>query len=187
MITTILVNLLLIGFLLTEFISRKKGESGSLAADESDKGSTRLVVLSFGLAILLLIVLSILKFGFFALPYVDSLGLVVMALGLSLRFWSMSVLGRFYSRTLRTMTEQRIITTGPYQLVRHPGYLSSIFIWIGTGLAIENWIMAIFCLIIFSLVYGYRIAAEEKMLVTIFGKEYEQYQKKSWRLLPFLF
>ena len=187
MIVTILVNLLLIGFLLTEFIFRKKGESGSLAASESDKGSTRLVGLSFGFSILLLIVLSILRFGFFSLPYVDYLGLVVMALGLSLRFWSMSVLGRFYSRTLRTLTEQRIITAGPYKLVRHPGYLSSILIWIGTGLAIENWIMTLSCLIIFPLIYSYRIVAEEEMLVSIFGKEYEEYRKKSWRLLPFLF
>jgi protein-S-isoprenylcysteine O-methyltransferase len=174
-------------FLLTEFIFRKKGESGSLATSDSDKGSTRLVVLSFGFSILLLVVLSILKYGFFGLPLVDYLGLVVMVIGLSLRFWSMNALGKFYSRTLRTMSEQRVITTGPYKLVRHPGYLSSILIWIGTGLAIENWIMTLSCLIIFSLVYSYRIVAEEKMLVSIFGKEYEEYRKKSWRLIPLLF
>lgn len=187
MVVTILLNLLLIVFLFTEIIFRKKGESGSLAAGEADKGSTRLVLLSFGFSILLLIVLPILKIGFFGFPYVDYLGLVVMALGLSLRFWSMSVLGKFYSRTLRTMTEQQVITTGPYKFVRHPGYLSSILIWIGTGLAIENWIMALSCLIIFSLVYSYRIVAEEEMLVSIFGKEYEEYRKKSWRLVSFLF
>jgi protein-S-isoprenylcysteine O-methyltransferase Ste14 len=34
----------------------------------------------------------------------------------------MHALGAYYSRTLRSAAEQGVVDTGPYRLVRHPGY-----------------------------------------------------------------
>src|SRR5258708_1479204 len=59
-----------------------------------------------------------------------------MIIGLTLRVWAAQVLGRFYTRTLRTTDKQRIVQSGPYHLIRHPGYLGTILIWIGAGLAV---------------------------------------------------
>ena len=35
--------------------------------------------------------------------------------------------------------------------------------------------------------YSYRIHSEERMLVASFGSRYEEYQKSSWRLVPYLY
>lgn len=48
-------------------------------------------------------------------------GLGLQAVGLAVRAWSMGSLGSLYSRTLRTEDDHRVIDTGPYRLVRHPG------------------------------------------------------------------
>jgi protein-S-isoprenylcysteine O-methyltransferase Ste14 len=55
------------------------------------------------------------------------LGLVVRALG-------MLTLGGSYARTLRTSSDQRLVTSGPYRWVRHPGYTGSIAVWVGAAL-----------------------------------------------------
>ena len=35
--------------------------------------------------------------------------------------------------------------------------------------------------------YCFRITVEERMMLTTFGVEYEEYQRKTWRLVPLLF
>jgi len=35
--------------------------------------------------------------------------------------------------------------------------------------------------------YCFRIGAEEWMLTGMFGEEYEQYRRSTWRMIPFLF
>lgn len=42
-----------------------------------------------------------------------------------LRFWSMRTLGAHFTRTLCLREGQQIVTSGPYALVRHPGYTST--------------------------------------------------------------
>lgn len=76
---------------------------------------------------------------------------------------------------------------GPYRVIRHPGYLSSILVWVGSGLSVENWILIIIFTCLFFIVYIYRIKAEEKMLVLEFGEQYLNYRRKTWRLIPFLY
>ena len=60
---------------------------------------------------------------------------------LALRIWASLVLGSFYTRTLRTTAEQRLIVEGPYRLIRNPGYLGDIFLLLGAGMATANWIV----------------------------------------------
>jgi phosphonate transport system substrate-binding protein len=69
-------------------------------------------------------------------------GVVLAAAGLVLRAWGMRTLGEAYSRTLRTTTAQRLVTTGPYRWVRHPGYLGSVSVWVGASLAFHSWLSA---------------------------------------------
>ncbi len=38
-----------------------------------------------------------------------------------------------------------------------------------------------------ALAYGYRIRTEERMLVAALGATYEEYCRRSWRLVPFVF
>src|SRR4051794_9873780 len=175
MVITIFANLFLVLFLFTELFLRKKGESSSLKADASDNGTTRIIFVTYISSILFLLVLTVTKIGFFENVMVGWIGLFCMVFGLIVRFVSMRELGKFYSRTLRTTENQKLITTGPYRLIRHPGYLSSICIWIGTGLALQNIVLIPVFLLLFVSVYIYRITSEEKMLVAEFGEDYRTY------------
>jgi protein-S-isoprenylcysteine O-methyltransferase len=81
---------------------------------------------------------------------------------------------------------QSIIRAGPYRLIRYPGYLGSILIWIGAAAATANWIVLVITLIAMLSVYVYRIQNEEKMVLTT-NTEYAEYQAHTWRLIPFVY
>ena len=97
-------------------------------------------------------------------PVAGPIGLTVQASGLALRAWSMRTLGASYTRTLRTDAEQRVVTTGPYRWVRHPGYTGSLLIW--TGFAVTSRSMPVIGVVVGLLgrVYQRRVRAEEQLL-----------------------
>ncbi len=187
MLQVVLAYTLLVGFFVIEIFLRKGRSAKSLEASDSDKGSTVLIGASFGVALLLPPLLNLLQLGQIKWPIVIWLGLLVMLLGLGLRVWSMRVLGAYYSRTLRVTTEQVIVTQGPYRILRHPGYLGTMLVWIGSGLSLGNWIAALLIALLMLAVYGYRIRSEEAMLLATFGDRYQQYRRRTWKLLPFLY
>jgi protein-S-isoprenylcysteine O-methyltransferase Ste14 len=99
----------------------------------------------------------------------------------------MRVLGAFYTRTLRVSSKQHIVQQGPYRLIRHPGYLASIFLWIGGGVAVLNWITLIVIVAVMPAAYTYRIRSEEAMLSQTFGEEFTAYKAHTWKLIPFVY
>ena len=89
-----------------------------------------------------------------------------------------------FSPSLFIRKKHTLVTTGIYQNIRHPMYLS-FFMWaIGQALLIENWLAGPLGLLAFILIYLFRVEHEEQQLLDQFGAEYEQYQKKTGRLLP---
>jgi protein-S-isoprenylcysteine O-methyltransferase Ste14 len=187
MIQATLTYILIIGFFAIEKFLRQGTAAKSLETTDADKGSTRLVGASIGVAVALPILLNLLGVGHIASPLVSWFGLAIMLFGLGLRVWSMRVLGGYYSRTLRVADEQVIVTQGPYRVVRHPGYLGTILFWVGSGLALANWIAMLAVAALLFIVYSYRIHSEESMLLTIFGERYQEYRKHTWKLVPFLY
>jgi protein-S-isoprenylcysteine O-methyltransferase Ste14 len=83
-----------------------------------------------------------------------------------------------------TSARQRIVQAGPYSLLRHPGYLGNILMWLGAALATGNWITLDLAVLTMLTAYLYRIHSEEAMLRTAFGEEFENYQARTWRLIP---
>jgi protein-S-isoprenylcysteine O-methyltransferase len=114
-------------------------------------------------------------------------GVVAMLAGLTIRVWAMRVLGASYTRTLRTTTEQHLVTVGPYRLIRHPGYLGTLLVWIGGGMATANWIVAMAIALGLGRAYRSRLQAEEEMLAATFGDAYPGYASRTWRLVPFIY
>jgi protein-S-isoprenylcysteine O-methyltransferase Ste14 len=49
-------------------------------------------------------------------------GMVVFATGEALRVWAKVALGRYFTYTVMTSSDQAVITSGPYRYVRHPSY-----------------------------------------------------------------
>jgi protein-S-isoprenylcysteine O-methyltransferase len=98
----------------------------------------------------------------------------------------MRVLGRFYTRTLVTTDDQRVVRDGPYRIVRHPGYLGSLLVWLGAAFCSTNLIAIGAVAVLLTVAYGYRIHVEERMLVASLGEPYVEYRRTTARLVPFV-
>lgn len=174
-------------FIVAERLLRRTPEANKLERGSFDRGSTLLVGSVFGAGLILPIVTYFLGYGEFRLNYViGSVCLVIMFFALLLRIWAARSLGRFYTRTLLTSNEQKVVETGPYARIRHPGYLGGILLWSGFGVLSSNLILAVLFPIMFIVSYLYRISVEETMLVMSLGDEYARYRKKTSRLIPFV-
>jgi len=115
------------------------------------------------------------------------LGIVLMLAGIGFRQWAIWVLGRFFSTTVRILSDHRMVTNGPYRLVRHPSYTGALLTLVGLGLGSRTWAGTLIIVVLFGIVYNYRISVEEKALRAEFGQEYVSYAKRTKRLIPFLF
>jgi protein-S-isoprenylcysteine O-methyltransferase Ste14 len=89
----------------------------------------------------------------------------------------------FASRIVEIEKGQKVITTGPYRIVRHPMYFGVIFFYVFSPLALGSyWAMIPAALIVPLLVL--RIKREEKELLENL-KEYKAYTEKTkHRLIP---
>jgi protein-S-isoprenylcysteine O-methyltransferase Ste14 len=110
-----------------------------------------------------------------------------VVIGLLLRGWGMAALGRQYTRTVRRIDEHRLVTSGPYAVVRHPGYAASILVWCGFALAVGGWVAAVAVTLLLSAAYAHRIHAEEELLDELFGERYRTYRRRTHRLAPFIY
>ena len=76
-----------------------------------------------------------------------------------------------------------LVTTGIYRVIRHPSYLGLLINSLGWALVFRSGVgMLLTALLIPPLLA--RIRAEEALLRTQFGAEYEAYCTRTWRLIP---
>jgi protein-S-isoprenylcysteine O-methyltransferase Ste14 len=171
-----------------EVVLRRRGDADTAdwLGGEDDRRSTPLLAASYGLSVILLIVLGVAGIG--AVPVSARwIGVAMVAAGLAVRGWGMAVLGRHYTRTLRVGGDQHIVTRGPYRLIRHPGYAGSLLAWTGYCLGVGNWIALVAVAALMLLAYTWRISSEERMLARHFGDQYRAYQRHTARLIPYLY
>jgi protein-S-isoprenylcysteine O-methyltransferase Ste14 len=113
-------------------------------------------------------------------------GLGVLACGVALRIWSFRTLGRYFTFTVQTSTDQPVVTAGPYRFVRHPGYLALILVFAGIGLAIGSWWSLATLVGCITAGLSWRIHIEERALVAAIGEPYAAYAASHKRLVPFI-
>jgi protein-S-isoprenylcysteine O-methyltransferase Ste14 len=91
----------------------------------------------------------------------------------------------FTSATIEVAKDQKVISTGPYALVRHPMYASAFLYLIGTPLALGSYwgLLALLFMISFLI---WRLFDEEKFLAKNLPG-YREYQKQvQHRLVPYV-
>ncbi|MEU8920685.1 isoprenylcysteine carboxylmethyltransferase family protein [Kitasatospora sp. NPDC048545] len=165
---------------------REDAAAGSWHADRRDRGSTRLLLGCYLLSTLVVVVSDRASIG--RLPgWAGWFGVALAAAGLALRAWGMRTLGAYYTRTLRTVDAQHVVSTGPYRLIRHPGYAGSLLVWTGYATGTGSWAAALVVAALLLAAYGWRIAAEERLLLDSLGGAYAAYRRTSKRLVPFVY
>jgi len=113
-------------------------------------------------------------------------GLALFVGGIALQAAAMWALRGMYTVRLGMQPGHHLVTSGPYRLVRHPGYLSYILSMTGIGLALSSLIgLGLVVLVMPFLLW--RIEREEEMLRAEFGEEYRTYMQQTKRLIPLVY
>jgi protein-S-isoprenylcysteine O-methyltransferase Ste14 len=91
----------------------------------------------------------------------------------------------YASRIIEVEKGQKVITTGPYAIVRHPMYLGVLAMYILTPLALGSyWALPLFLPLLPLLVY--RLLNEEEVLLKELPGYKEYCQKTRYHLIPFI-
>ena len=95
-------------------------------------------------------------------------------------------LGRQWSYTARLVEDHRLVTNGPYRLVRHPIYTAMFGKLIATNFAFGHWLGLLLAGCVFVIGTIIRIRSEEKLLREAFGIQFEEYARQVPAFIPFL-
>ena len=89
----------------------------------------------------------------------------------------------YTSAIIEVSSEQRVVSSGPYSLVRHPMYSGAMLLLIFTPLALGSWIGAPFAIPVIAVVIA-RLLSEERFLRSRLSG-YEEYRRRvRYRLVP---
>jgi protein-S-isoprenylcysteine O-methyltransferase Ste14 len=160
---------------------------GNLSPGEREDRGNRWVLAAFGVIGLLLAYLP---------AYTDRtdvwtldgdairwLGVVLFAAGGALRIWPVFVLGRRFSGLVAIQPGHTLVTHGVYSVIRHPSYLGLLVGSLGWALAFRSGVGVLLTALTIPPLVA-RIRAEERLLHTQFGEEYDAYRSRTSRLLP---
>ena len=115
------------------------------------------------------------------------LGIVFIFGGFLFRYYSIRILGRFFTSKVEIQSDHELVQEGPYKIIRHPSYTGAWFSMVGVSLLFQSKIGLVFTIFIYFLIYIYRIECEEKALQGMFGEKYRRYQEKTWRMFPYIY
>ena len=115
------------------------------------------------------------------------LGLVLYLVGASLTVWGRFTLGSIWTITssagVQLHADHRLITGGPFTLVRHPMYLGFLLVPAGLLLMYRTWILAGY-LVMAAAAFTRRAWKEEEALEAAFGSAWRDYARRVGRWIP---
>ena len=120
-------------------------------------------------------------------PWLRLAGLLILAVGLIIRWAAVLNLGSAFSANVAIRETQKLRTTGLYHFVRHPSYLGLVLIFLAIGIYSRNWLSLAVAVVPPTVALLYRIHVEEAALREAFGEEYVAYSRTTKRLVPGVF
>jgi protein-S-isoprenylcysteine O-methyltransferase Ste14 len=111
------------------------------------------------------------------------LGVVLFIAGGTLRLWPVFVLGHRFSGLVAIQPGHSLMTTGIYRVIRHPSYLGLLVNSLGWALTFRSGAGILLTAVTFVPLVA-RIRAEEALLRSQFGAEYDDYRGRTARLIP---
>ncbi|MEP0862249.1 MAG: isoprenylcysteine carboxylmethyltransferase family protein [Ignavibacterium sp.] len=168
----------------------KKGVKDKLAVFR-DKPKTYLQTLPLAISTVNLLVLILAVFQIGTLVYEEKyfslrvVALVVYLIFSWIQIWSFRTLGDYYSQEIAIRKDHKIIKSGPYRIIRHPQYLSQIFVDLAGALATLSYVLFPLALIQIPFLI-LRAKEEEKLFQKYLPEEFTSYKEKSGFLFPFI-
>jgi protein-S-isoprenylcysteine O-methyltransferase Ste14 len=166
------------------FMSRRQQDKREISKS-GDKGSIWLLTISISIGYWLSFIIASTKMGriyhwntFFVI------GSILALTGLIIRVTSILKLKQQFTYTVTKIENHELIETGLYKIIRHPGYLGQLIIFLGISTCLSNWLSILLMIIPILLGYLNRINVEEKFMVEQMGQKYLDYQKRTKRLIP---
>lgn len=110
--------------------------------------------------------------------------LLVVILGYAIGSWAL-VENKFFSGVVRIQTDRghRVVTTGPYRFVRHPGYAGALWTYLATPILFDSLWAFIPSLLLFA-VLVLRTSLEDRTLQAELPGYAEYAQRTRYRLFP---
>jgi protein-S-isoprenylcysteine O-methyltransferase Ste14 len=116
--------------------------------------------------------------------WIGWIGLLIELLFLWLFYASHRQLGKNWSVTLEIRNEHKLVTDGLYRYVRHPMYVS-FWLWaIAQFCLLPNWVAGAAGLVGVAILYFSRVRHEEQMMRDAFGASYDEYARRTGRIIP---
>ena len=168
-----------------EKLLERRLRAGPRAETETSQKIIMVLVL-LGFAALMVVPVLDHRFGWSPVPpYVSIAGDGLVALGYLFILFVLRE-NSYAASTIQIADDQRVISTGPYALVRHPMYAAALLLVIGMPLALGSW-YGLFGILILLPVLTWRLLDEERFLTRNL-KGYAEYTSNvRWRLIPGLF
>ena len=115
-------------------------------------------------------------------PYVAIAGDALVVLGWLAIFFVFKE-NTFTSATVELAPDQRVISTGPYALVRHPMYAGALVMLLGIPIALGSW-WGLLVIVAMMPALIWRLSDEEKFLAKNLPGYVEYQNKVRYRLIP---
>jgi len=128
---------------------------------------------------------TLLNFSFYGAEFLQVVSVPIVLFGAFLAGWSSKTLGQQASDKVEVREKHRLITTGPYSHIRHPGYTARMIIDWGVFLLFFD-VVQFICLLAWIGVAYRKAVLEEELLASeqAFGKDYSDYMLRTGRFLP---
>jgi len=114
------------------------------------------------------------------------LGLALFTTGGALRVATLFALGRRFSGLVAIQEGHTLVTGGLYRWIRHPSYAGALVNNLGWMLVFRS-VAGLLAVLLLAGLLLVRISAEESLLVSEFGADYEAYRRRTWRLVPWVY
>ncbi len=95
-------------------------------------------------------------------------------------------LGRNWSISLELREQHALVKSGVYRFIRHPMYTSFFLLGVAQALLLPNWLAGLAGIAGAGVLFGFRVAREERMMLESFGEEYRAYMAHTKRIVPWI-
>jgi protein-S-isoprenylcysteine O-methyltransferase Ste14 len=113
------------------------------------------------------------------------IGAALCGCGLALAVWARFILGRNWSGVVTLKEDHELVQRGPYRFVRHPIYTGLQSMFLGTAIAFGRLAAFIAVPLVFAS-FWIKLSQEERLMLKQFPGDYQDYQRRVKRIIPFV-